>query len=32
MGMRGRSYVESNFNREDLAVQLLELCEELVRK
>lgn len=30
MGMRGRSYVESNFNREDLAAQLLELCEELV--
>jgi len=29
MGTRGRSYVESNFNREDLAAQLLELCEEL---
>jgi glycosyltransferase involved in cell wall biosynthesis len=32
MGMRGRSYVESNFNREDLATQLLELCGELVKK
>ena len=32
MGMRGRSYVESNFNREDLAKQLLELCGDLVRK
>jgi glycosyltransferase involved in cell wall biosynthesis len=30
MGMRGRSYVERNFNREDLAAQLLALCEELV--
>jgi glycosyltransferase involved in cell wall biosynthesis len=29
MGTRGRSYVESNFNRDDLAAQLLELCEEL---
>lgn len=32
MGIRGRSYVESNFNREDLAMQLLELCRELVKK
>ena len=31
MGMNGRKYLEENFNREKIAENLVNLCENLVR-